>query len=255
MSEGGLWPDDTVNYTNQNRLRMALSLAHPDGTVWTEDYGYDAGRRLTGVQSAAGTFDYTYDPVKLQRVDGLTLPNGAYITNSYDSVARVLSTALVGGAGTNLDSQNYVYNTAGQRTSETNMAGDYRDYTYDNEGELVAAVGKEGSGTSRLQEQKGYAYDTAGNLNFRTNNALIQSFALNDSNELSSAGWAGTLTVAGTTTIPATNVTVNGLSASRYADGTFALGGFTPGYGEVPYTAIAQDASGHSSTNSVTVTV
>jgi len=78
---------------------------------------------------------------------------------------------------------------------------------------------------------------------------------VNDLNELSSAAWAGTLTVAGTTTIPATNVTVNGLSASRYADGTFALGGFTPGYGEVPYTAIAQDASGHSSTNSVTVTV
>jgi YD repeat-containing protein len=29
LSEGGLWPNDTVNYTNQNVLRMELSLAHP----------------------------------------------------------------------------------------------------------------------------------------------------------------------------------------------------------------------------------
>jgi len=134
LCDGGLWPDDAVNYTNQNRLRMALSVEHPNGSPWVEDYGYDDARRLIGVESPAGTFDYAYDPVKLQRVDELSLPNGAYITNTFDPVARLLGTALVSSNGVSLDSQNYVYNTAGQRTSETNTAGDYRTYSYDSEG-------------------------------------------------------------------------------------------------------------------------
>jgi RHS repeat-associated protein len=253
LSEGGLWPSDTVNYTYQNRLRSELSLSHPGGSAWTENYGYDSTRRLTNVVSFAGIFSYTYDPVKLLRVAELELPNSAYITNTYDSVARLLSTALINTGGTNLDSAYYVYNTAGQRTSETNTAGDYRNYTYDNESELVTAKGKEASGTSRIQEQFGYAYDAAGNLNFRTNNALIQAFNVNNLNELTTTTNGGTLTVAGTTTIPATSVTINGLSASNYTDATFALGGFTVTNGVNFYRAIGEDSSGDFSTNSVTV--
>jgi YD repeat-containing protein len=165
LSEGGLWPNDSVSYTYQNRLRMELSLAHSSGSSWTQDYEYDDARRLDGIQSPAGIFDYTYDPLKLQRVDELHLPNEAYITNTFDSVARLLSTALIGSGGTNLDSQNYAYNTVGQRVSETNTAGDYRTYGYDNEGELVTASGKETGSANRLQEQFGYTYDAAGNLN------------------------------------------------------------------------------------------
>ena len=52
----GFCEDDTVNYTYQNRLRTVLSLAHPNGSPWTEEYGYDAARRLIGVESAPGTF-------------------------------------------------------------------------------------------------------------------------------------------------------------------------------------------------------
>jgi hypothetical protein len=40
--------------------------------------------------------------------------------------------------------------------------------------------------------------------------------------ELSTVGRTGNLNVAGTTTGPATNVTVNSLAAERYADNTFA---------------------------------
>jgi RHS repeat-associated protein len=253
LSEGGLWPSDTVSNIYQNRLRMEMSLSHPGGLPWTEDYEYDAVRRWKGVESVAGVFNYIYDPAKLQRVDELEFPNGAYITNSYDSVARLLSTALVNTSGTSLDSQSYVYNEAGQRTSETNTAGDYRDYTYDNEGELVTAKAREAGGANRLQEQFGYAYDAAGNLNFRTNNALIQAFNVNNLNELTTATNSGTLTVAGTTTIPATSVKVNSLSASHYADATFALGGFTVINGQNSYTAVGEDSSGDFSTNSVTV--
>ena len=118
----------------------------------------------------------------------------------------------------------------------------------------------------RLQEQFGYAYDKAWNLNERTNNALVQSFAVNNVNELSSASHTGTLTVSGTATEPSgnspynnypgvTSATVNGNSADVYGDGTFALGGFTPTNGQNTYTAIAEDNVSRFSTNSVTVNV
>jgi len=57
LSEGGLWPNDTVNYTYQNRLRKQLSLTHPDGSSWTENYEYDDARRLANVASPAGAVD------------------------------------------------------------------------------------------------------------------------------------------------------------------------------------------------------
>ena len=112
---------------------------------------------------------------------------------------------------------------------------------YDSIGELKTAIGKESGGSTRLQEQFGYAYDAAGNLNYRTNNALVQTFTDNNLNQLSSVGRSGTLTVAGTTTSTATNVTVNGSAADRYNDNTFALAGFTVTNGNNTFTAIAQD--------------
>jgi hypothetical protein len=51
-----------------------------------------------------------------------------------------------------------------------------------------------------MNEQLAYGFDPAGNLNHRTNNALIQSFAVNSDNELTTATNGGTLTVVGTTT-------------------------------------------------------
>ncbi len=116
----------------------------------------------------------------------------------------------------------------------------------------------------RLNEQFGYAYDKAWNLNERTNNALVETFNVNDLNELSSQTRSGTLTVAGTATEPngndpfdsnpgVTNVTVNSQEASLYGDGTFAAAGFPLANGENTYTAIGQDNIGRLSTNNVTV--
>ena len=80
-------------------------------------------------------------------------------------------------------------------------------YSYDTIGQLTRASGRELGGTTRLHEQFGYVYDAAGNLQYRTNDALIQTFGVNSLNELTSATRDGTLTVAGTTTSTATNVT------------------------------------------------
>ncbi|HLX70603.1 MAG TPA: RHS repeat-associated core domain-containing protein [Verrucomicrobiae bacterium] len=253
LSEAGPWASDTVSYTYANRLRTALSLSQPSGS-WSQSYGYDTARRLYSLVSPTGTFGYTYDSVMRQRVDKLTLPDNAYITNAYDSVARMLSTKLLSSSSSVLDSKSYAYNQASQRTGETNTAGDYRNYTYDNEGELKTAIGKESSGTTnRWQEQLGYTYDAAGNLNYRTNNGLFGAFSVNDLNELTTVTNGGQLTVAGTTTTPATNVTVNTSNAVLYADSTFASTNQPWVSGNNTYTAVGKDNYGRVSSNSVTV--
>ena len=171
-------------------------------------------------------------------------------------MARLLSTELKNSAGTILNSHAYTYNVGNQRISQTFLNNNYQNYTYDNIGQLTSATGKESGGTSRLQEQLKYAYDAAHNLNIRTNNALIQTFAVNNLNELSNVtrNVTNALTVAGTTTSPATSVTINGTyNAALYGDATFAsTNSFTLVNGDNTFTAIAQDSYGRKDTNSIT---
>ena len=254
LSAGGLWPDDTVSYSYSNRERTGMSLLQPTADSWTQSYAYDSARRLTNTASSAGVFGYVYDGTRQLKVKDLILPNGAYITNSYDGNARMLSTALINSSLSTLNSNAYGYNVGNQRTNQTFFAGNTMAYAYDNVGQLTSAIGKESGGsTNRLQEQLEYAYDAAHNLNIRTNNALVETFNANNLNELSTITRSGTLTVAGTTTSPASSVTVNSSVANRYTDATFALGGFTVTNGNNTFTAVASDSYGRGSTNSVTV--
>ncbi len=254
LKEDGPWPSDTVNYSYANRLRTSMSVQAPNAGPWIQSYGYDYARRMTGVTSPVGTFAYHYDPVELLRIDVLNLPGGNYITNAYDNVARQTLAELVNAQGINLDSYAYGYDLAGQVTKVTRAAGDYVNYTYDNEGELKTGLGKAAGGTTnRWQEQFGYSYDAAGNLSQRTNNTLLQSFSVNSLNELTIVSNNGALTVVGSTTSPATDVTVNASSAVLYADTTFASTNQSWVSGNNTYTAVAEDAYGRSSSSSVTV--
>src|SRR5438128_2994678 len=108
LSEDGPHASDTVTNTYVNRLRTALSLQQPTG-AWTNGFGYDAAKRLTNVTSQAGSFGYAYtgvgqsvSPALLIRK--LTLPNGAYITNVFDGVARLLTNSLNNSSDVALDS-------------------------------------------------------------------------------------------------------------------------------------------------------
>jgi RHS repeat-associated protein len=115
--------------------------------------------------------------------------------------------------------------------------------------------------TARLQEQFGYAYDAAWNLQNRTNNALVQTFGVNNRNELTNATRSGTLTVAGLASQPGANldhvvVSGTGLSAGNanvYADGSWARAGATLANGTNSYTATAEDTYGRTAQDSVTV--
>ena len=252
LSEDGPWDSDTVSYTYSARLRSSLNLFQPGASAWTNGYGYDAAKRLTDVTSQAGTFGYTYPAASSQyQVSRLSLPNGSFITNNYDSSARLLSTVLKNSGQSTLDSHSYQLNQGNQRTRQTFTAGNYVDYTYDSVGQLKTAIGKEGGGsTLRLNEQFGYAYDTAANLNFRTNNDLMETFSVNSRNELSTISRGTSMTVAGVTSMAATNVALNGLSAAIYGDRTFARTNVGLSDGNNTFTAVAQDAYGRCDTNS-----
>jgi RHS repeat-associated protein len=250
LSEDGPWPDDTVSYTYNNRLRASMSVPAPNASAWTENYTYDTAKRLSTLTSPAGSFGYTYDPARNLQVGQITLRNGAYITNTYDTVSRLLSTVLKNSGLSTINSHSYQLNAANQRTQQVFTAGNFVNYAYDNAGQLITAVGKESGGTTnRLNEQLGYAYDPAGNLNCRTNNALVQSFGVNDLNELTTVTRSGTLTVEGTTTSQATNVTVNSQTAALYGDSTFAATNFTLADGTNTFTAVAKDSYGRIDTN------
>lgn len=252
LSEDGPWASDTVSYTYTNRLRATLNLAQPSGSAWTNAYVYDAAKRLTNITSQAGVFGYAYDAVRQMQVGKLSLPGSAFITNTYDSVARLLTTKLKGTGNAILNSHQYTYNLGSQRTQQVFTVGNYINYTYDNIGQLKTAQGKESGGTmNRLQERLGYAYDAAGNLNYRTNNALIQAFLVNNLNELTNVTRSGSLTVAGGTMGPATSVAVNGSNALLYADGSFAQSNVSLTNGNNSFTAIARDNWNRSATNTV----
>jgi RHS repeat-associated protein len=252
LSEDGPWTDDMISYGYTARQRTSLSLQAPNGSPWTQSYAYDTARRLTNVTSPAGSFEYTYDPTRKLLVGNLALPTGAYVTNTYDSVARLLTTMLQTN-GVGMDIYTYAYNLGSQRTNEVLTAGGYANYTYDPIGQLTSALAYRLGGATRLQEQMGYGYDAAHNLESRTNNALVEAFSVNGLNELSNITRTGTVTVAGTTTTLASSATVNGLAATTYnGDHTFVSAGFTLTNGSNIYTAIAANSLGQSSTNSVT---
>jgi hypothetical protein len=149
-------------------------------------------------------------------VKRLNLPNGAAITNAYDSVARETMTALVNSGGSDLDSYAYTYNQANERTEVARTDGDYVNYSYDNEGELTAAFG--------LNSQNQITNATMGGS--------------------SGGSWVSEITVSGSTTTPATNVTVNGQAGAIFNDNSFSLSGVVVSDGTNAFTAIATNSAG-----------
>jgi YD repeat-containing protein len=104
-------------------------------------------------------------------VKKLALPNTSYITNTFDTVARELTTKLNNSTHTTLNSHAYTYKGAHQRTLQTFPDASTAAYTYDNLGQLLIAD------NSAAANDRGYIYDAAGNLTKRTNNATPTTFS------------------------------------------------------------------------------
>ena len=196
-TEDGPWSSDTVTYTYNNRLRASLSLQQATGS-WTNGFTWDAAHRLSKVSSTAGTFTNNYAGAG-KLIQKLALPNASYITNTYDSVARLTGTYLDNSSNTVLDKSEYLYNTNNQRIRLTRTDGSYYTNTYDNIGQLKTAD------STVASEDGHYGYDAGWNLNKRTNNTTVHTFTVNNRNELTNYNGStftydsnGNLTAAGT---------------------------------------------------------
>jgi RHS repeat-associated protein len=186
LTEDGPFASDTVTNTYVNRLRTALSLQQPSG-VWTNGFIYDAARRLTNVTSSAGSFGNVYvtgvggaSGYSSSLLQQLLLGNGSVITNNFDPVGRLLATHLRTSAGVLTNKHEYLYDLAGQRTNETRMDASTLVYSHDKIGQLKV------SDSSVNSEDRGYFYDSAWNLNRRTNNGATYTFTVDNKNQLTS---------------------------------------------------------------------
>jgi RHS repeat-associated protein len=250
-SEGGLWSSDTVSLGYANRLRTSLSI----GSSWSQNYTYNPARRLTGITSPAGAFNYQFLTPNSYLPTSISLPNAASITNSYDVVARLTQTELKNYWGHTLDGYAYQVNALGLRTNiirNLGLTASSISVGYNSIDEITSWTAQETNGVTRQNEKLAWAYDAAQNLRLRTNGALVQSFTVDAANELTNLTRTGTLTVSGNTPAPATNVTVNGLSAQIYGDFTFASTNHTLADGNNSFTNVAQNVYGLTVTNTFT---
>ena len=254
-SEDGPWDNDTLSYTYTTQLRTGASLQAPNASPWVTSYAYDGANRLQTLTSPAGAFSYTFQGAG-GLVKKLALPTSSYITNAFDTVARLTGTSLKNSGNTALNSHQYTYNPGGQRTNTVRTDGSYVGYAYDDLGQLTWAEAREPNSDIRWNEKFAYYYDPAHNLKERDypngwGTPLLQSFAVNALNELTQVSRSGPLTVIGVVTGSATNVTVNTSNAFLYGDSTFASTHHALVDGSNTFTAVARDSAGRVDTNVV----
>ena len=92
--EDGPWSNDDVIETNRYGLRSALAIAQPTGQFLVTN-SWDAAGRWQTVGGTAGTFTYAYPADTASSLPvAISLPGGGYITNQYDTLARLTRTEL-----------------------------------------------------------------------------------------------------------------------------------------------------------------
>jgi RHS repeat-associated protein len=211
------------------------------------------------VTSPAGPFAYTHLGARPAPPAARRLPNGASVTNVFDTMGRLTETRLRNSSLATLDLRAYAFDRWSQRTNALRTLTDNAaalsriDYAYDAIGQAQGARAYEPDGaTLRLHEHLGYAHDAANNLARRTNNAFTQSFTPDARNRLAAAARSGAYTVAGAANAPAVNVTINGQPAALYHDQTFATpAGVSLNNGANSFTVLAQDALDRWATNTL----
>ncbi|HTB84466.1 MAG TPA: RHS repeat-associated core domain-containing protein [Candidatus Sulfotelmatobacter sp.] len=253
QSESDAWT--TVSNAYSQGLRTNLTIVQ-SGTNWTQSYAYDTGGRLTNTVSMAGGFIYQYQSTLLNTPSSILLPNGSYITNTFDSLAKLKSTALANHWGHVLDGCTYAVDPLSLRTNITRNLGlttNFVNIGYDKINQLTSWTATETNGTPRYNEQFGWSYDAADNVSSRTNNLLVQNYTVDSANEMTNITRTGTFTLAGATPAPASSLLVNGQAAQLYGDLSFARTNLTLQDGSNTFSSVGVNVYSVRATNLYTV--
>lgn len=246
-----LWANSTAEAKYSSHFTKTL------GSNVVTAYNYDSAWRLTNLTSTiASGFIYQYLDARPQMPTAIYLPNGATITNTFDSLTRLKSTALKDHWGHTLDGYTYSQDALGLKTNilrDLGLTTSTVSVGFDSINQITNWTAQEPGGQPRLNEQLNFAYDAADNLHTRNNGGLSQTFTTDAANQLNSISRSGTHTLAGATPAPATGITVNGLTAQTYSDLTFARTNLTLTNGVNTFTVIATNAYGVRATNTLTV--
>src|ERR1051326_3735533 len=247
-SEDGLRKGDTISYGYSGPNLTSLTIGS-----WSQTITRDSALRPHSITSAAGTFTYGYSGAG-RKLACLQFPGGT-TTFTYDAIGEPKTIQVKNSAQTLLDYHGYDYDLDGLVTNVTRLNSVRAAYGYDGIGQLVSAQGFESSGALRKNENLGYAYDASGNVAFRTNNTLLQSFTCDALNQLAGVTRSGPLTVSGSVTGAVTRLCVNGTNAQIYSDATFATtNGLTLNDGNNLFVTAGSNAVGELVVSTVTRT-
>jgi hypothetical protein len=160
---GGLW----ISNRFDSLLRRTTNEALDGSTILARAiYGYDAAARVSTVSDGANSAAYSYlanSPLVGQVVFAHSRTTQMTATKTCDYLNRL--TGIVNGNGTipAVDSRNYGYNKANQRTNAAEVDGSYWVYGYDNLGQVTSGVKYWSDGTPVAGQQFDYTFDTIGN--------------------------------------------------------------------------------------------
>ena len=161
-------------------LGRRTALVGPEGGRTL--YSYDAGSQLTSLTDPQGGATlYSYDA--LGREVTKTLPNGVVTSHIYDAAGRETLLEARDAQNTVLSRYASVYDSAGLKTSVTELGGAVVSYGYDATDQLTREE-RAGSAPYLLE----YAYDAAGNRTSLTRDGVTTTSTYNAANQLSGQG-------------------------------------------------------------------
>lgn len=182
-------------------LRVSASLRFNHG------YGYgDASRLLTvGDGTNSATYDYLDNSALVEQIVYAT--NGTTVmttTKGYDFVNRLTNTVSINNQPSTINSFDYKYNPASQRTSVTNVDGSYWVYGYDPMGQVTSGKKYWSDNTPVAGQQFDYVFDDIGNRQTTTRDGRQATYTPNTLNQYTSRTVPGFVNVLGTATNTAT---------------------------------------------------
>ncbi len=252
----------------------------PLGSTAAVTYSYDELGRVTGTSINSVSSSVTYD--SLGRVNGASNPLGNFTYGYYGITPRLhtvsndqngLNTSYSYQSGTGQDFRltdisnystgttvlskfDYTYNPEGTLASWQEQADSNTptvwNYGYDNADQLNSAT-KLNTSTEAVLSQYVYGYDLAGNRTSEQIGLNVTQTAVNNLNQIASAGAGGPLQFSGTLSKPA-QVTVAGNAATTSYSTNFA-GNATVTTGTNTVAVIAHDVDGNTSTNNYQVVI